>query len=181
MINHGKTHFPAEQSASRQNTRLSPSHVDEKRSVGGEETAGEGSQTANPEPLLTQNGQIGKDVRLRDSSEFRSVYNRGKRYDGNFMTVFVYPNVLGRHRFGITASRKASPAAVGRNRMKRLLRESFRLNLLLLGGLHAQYDWVLNAKRSLLKVKVAAPLEDFRDVVIRVAGDESRALAKRSG
>ena len=178
MIDHAKTHLPTEQSASCQNTRVSPSHVNEKWAVGAEEAASEGAQAANSSSLLKQDEGLPKGARLRDSSEFRSVYARGKRYDGSFMTVFVYPNALGRHRFGITASRKAASAAVDRNRMKRLLRESFRLSRLHLGNLHSRYDWVLNAKRSLLKVKAIAPLQDFHQVVARVADDELRAFTE---
>ena len=108
-------------------------------------------------------------AKLRNSSEFRVVYNSGKRCDGRLMTAFVLPNHCGRHRLGITASRKVSRSAVGRNRMKRLLRESFRLSDDPLIRLEMTYDWVLNAKRSLLKVKLEASLEDFQKIVAQLA------------
>ena len=108
---------------------------------------------------------------MRKSAEFRVVYESGRRYDGLFLTAFVRPNLCGQHRLGITASRKVARDAVGRNRVKRLLRETFRLSKASLGDLPATYDWVLNAKRSLLEAKLAAPLEDFQRIVKRVAGD----------
>ncbi len=89
------------------------------------------------------------------------------------MTAFIYPNGLPHHRLGITASRKAIGNAVERNRSKRLLREAFRLSVLALNGTHTKYDWVLNAKRLLLSVKVAAPVGDFHQVIARVANDEN--------
>ncbi len=102
------------------------------------------------------------------------MYATGRRYDGRLMTAFVHPNDLQHHRLGVTASRKATGNAVERNRAKRLLREAFRLSSRELDGLKLKYDWVLNARRSLLSVKVAAPLEEFHRIIQRAASDESR-------
>ena len=118
---------------------------------------------------------MSRTAKLRNSSEFRIVYESGKRYDGRLMTAFVRRNDCGRHRLGITASRKVSRAAVGRNRVKRLLREAFRLSGERLQGTQAQYDWVLNAKRSLLEVKLAAALDDFHRIIACLASDDRAA------
>lgn len=114
-------------------------------------------------------------MRLRASGEFRNVYSRGRRYNSHLMTAFVHPNGLSHHRLGLTASRKAVGNAVERNRSKRLLRETFRLSDGALDALQVKYDWVLNAKRSLLDVKVAAPVAEFQKIVARVATDERAA------
>ena len=89
------------------------------------------------------------------------------------MTAFVQPNGLEHHRLGLTASRKAVGNAVERNRSKRLLRETFRQSGTAMEGAGLKYDWVLNAKRSLLSVKVAAPLAEFQKILARVRSDES--------
>ncbi len=117
---------------------------------------------------------------LRDPAGFRRVYGSGERYNGRFMTAFVLPNDLEQQRLGVTASRKTSVRAVERNRMKRLLRESFRLSGATLAGLQTNYDWVLNARRSLLTVKSVEPMEEFQRIVARVAMDEQR-FSLRSG
>jgi ribonuclease P protein component len=107
--------------------------------------------------------------KLRKSAEFRSVYEGGKRFDGRLMTAFIRRNEVGHHRLGITASKRVARHAVDRNRMKRLLREMFRLSEATLQGIEPHYDWVLNAKRSLLKVKLADTLEDFQRIVAAVS------------
>jgi ribonuclease P protein component len=93
------------------------------------------------------------------------------------MTAFVLPNNLSHNRFGVTASRKALGNAVQRNRAKRLLKETFRLKRSSLCRLLQRYDWVINAKRRLPSFKVSAAIEEFENLVSRVAKEESKTPA----
>jgi ribonuclease P protein component len=119
---------------------------------------------------------LSNQTHLRTSGEFRQAYAQGKRYDGRLMTIFIRPNNLPYHRFGITASRKATGHAVNRNRAKRLLREVFRLSSPTLDTLHLKYDWVFNARRVLLETKMQTPYDEFTAMLARVARDEQRGL-----
>lgn len=110
---------------------------------------------------------------LRGSNDFQRVYRTGKRYEGHLLTVFVLPNSLTQHRLGITASRKALGKAVDRNRAKRLLREAFRLTKPRLDGLTKRYDWVLNARRSLLSLESRRPSDEFEQMIARVEREEA--------
>ena len=111
---------------------------------------------------------------LRGSNDFQKVYRQGKRYDGALMTAFVLPNNLSHNRFGITASRKALGKAVNRNRAKRLLKETFRLRISAVNTLTKRYDWVFNAKGRLPSLKVTAAIEEFENLILRVALAESK-------
>ena len=90
------------------------------------------------------------------------------------MSVFILCVVQGTHRFGITATKKAIGKAHDRNRAKRLLRESFRLSRAELDAITAKYDWVLNARRSILRVKLEMPLAEFRQIVAKVVKGEDQ-------
>lgn len=113
--------------------------------------------------------------RLRASGEFRLVYAKGRRYDSQSFTAFIYPIGSPAHRLGVTASSKAVGSAVDRNRAKRLLREMFRLSNDQLEILSSKYDWVLNAKRSLLTSNAENRFAEFRKIVQQIAkSDPSR-------
>jgi len=117
---------------------------------------------------------------LRDTAEFQHVYRNGKRYEGVFITAFVIENQEPNHRLGVTASKKALGKAVQRNRAKRLLRETFRLNETSLHELITKYDWVLNAKAAVLRQKVNAPCEELKGIIEKVARLETRDTVVKS-
>lgn len=67
-----------------------------------------------------------KSALLRKGSEFEHVYSRGKRLHGAGFTLICRSNDGGESRLGISVHRSIR-GAVNRNRLKRIIRESFRL------------------------------------------------------
>ncbi|MFH0781460.1 MAG: ribonuclease P protein component [Pseudomonadota bacterium] len=70
--------------------------------------------------------RLPKSILLRKGWEYEHVYSRGKRLHGDGFTLICRPNTTGSSRLGISVHRKIR-GAVQRNRLKRIIRESFRL------------------------------------------------------
>jgi ribonuclease P protein component len=64
---------------------------------------------------------------LKQNREFRSLYARGKSTAGVYLAVYARRNRLGTTRLGITVSAKLGGAVV-RNRVKRRIKEAYRLS-----------------------------------------------------
>jgi ribonuclease P protein component len=70
--------------------------------------------------------KLRKTALLRKGKEFDKVYRQGKRHRGAGFSLIYISNELGYNRIGISIHRKLK-GAVKRNRIKRIIRESFRL------------------------------------------------------
>jgi ribonuclease P protein component len=66
--------------------------------------------------------------RLRRKSDFEAAYASGRRFGNGFFAVTAKPNDIGGPRLGLAVSVKNAGNAVERNRLRRTIRESFRLH-----------------------------------------------------
>jgi len=65
-------------------------------------------------------------ARVLTSAEFERIFKHGKRTASPLMALHVLAETEGVARLGLVVSRKVDKRAVGRNRIKRVVRESFR-------------------------------------------------------
>lgn len=74
-------------------------------------------------------------ARLSGRNAFSHIFAQPVRSADRYFTVFARPNDLAYPRLGLAISRKVAKSAVARNRIKRIVRESFRHHQQLLDGL----------------------------------------------
>jgi ribonuclease P protein component len=85
---------------------------------------------------------LNNDYSLKKSSEFNSVYKQGKSYVTKHIVMYWKKNREPFNRIGCTVSKKVGNA-VTRNRVKRLIKEAYRLNS---GNIPKGYDLVFVAR-----------------------------------
>jgi ribonuclease P protein component len=64
--------------------------------------------------------------RLHNKAEFDRVYRNARRFGDAMFAVFIFDNGYDRPRLGLSTAARIVGNAVRRNRIKRLVRESFR-------------------------------------------------------
>jgi ribonuclease P protein component len=104
--------------------------------------------------------------RLHNKSDFDRVYKDARRFADACFAIFVRPNDAASARLGLSVAARVIGNAVRRNRIKRLVRESFRLHQHELPA----FDIVVNARSGARDADNAA--------VVRSLEKHWRALSK---
>ena len=100
---------------------------------------------------------------LKQNSDFRRLYARGRSAVTPYLVLYVRRNPLGRNRTGYTVSAKLG-TAVTRNRARRRLRELVRLNA---PALREGWDLVVVARARC----VSAPWKKLNDAYLAACGE----------
>ena len=83
---------------------------------------------------------------LKLNRDFRRLYSRGKSHVGAYTVLYAQKNRLGSNRLGLNVS-KSTGKAVKRNRLKRLMREGYRL---IEDRIEPGFDFILVARARAL-------------------------------
>jgi len=168
-----EAHFQPQQSAPQASPRFPCAHGHQGRPPGAEPSPREGPQapgrlivptSLNDRTLASRS--FPRASRLTDKPQFDAVHRQGQRYSDTLFLVITRPNDSGRARLGLAVGIKAAGNAVERNRLKRLVRESFR---------HRQQDLppvdvVINARAAAAKAanaEIRASLATHWDRIVR--------------
>lgn len=71
--------------------------------------------------------RLRKSDKLRKNKHFQAVYKSGKSFANRMLVLYVLPNQSDSRKIGFAAGKRLGNAVI-RNRVKRLLRETYRLN-----------------------------------------------------
>jgi len=158
-----ETHLPAQQTPTEENDRFPRPDENSRRPEGHQPPKTRGTQDScrligRLNSCHSQTGHFPKETRLRLRCEFQRVAKEGQRRVGRYLCVDV--RVGEKLKMGISASGRYG-ASHERNRFKRLVREAFRKNYVLLPQ---------NLELNFIPRQIAkkASMQDIADEIIRL-------------
>ncbi len=83
---------------------------------------------------MCNNTTFPRDVRLLDGASYGTVFKKNRRVTNRYWIVLGHQSQSQTSRLGLAIAKKRAKRAVDRNLIKRIARESFRHNQLLLKG-----------------------------------------------
>lgn len=122
------------------------------------------------------NSGFSKALRLQNASEFEAVFSRNQfKVSNRYFLILALPS---EHcsRLGIVVAKKNIPLAVQRNRVKRLIRETFRLSTEIPEGL----DMVVLVRKGADKLANADIRQNLQRLWLDLAARRDSAANKAS-
>jgi ribonuclease P protein component len=118
------------------------------------------------------NAHFRRTLRLCRPAEFQAAYAQGRRFGNELLTATVRMNDRSSVRLGLSIAARSVGNAVSRNRLRRVIRESFRLRQQQLPPV----DIVIGARSAAR----AATAKELREALQRLWTQISEAWAQRS-
>lgn len=93
---------------------------------------------------------------LKKNYEFQSILKKGKWYGGNLLNIYILNNNFNKNYIGVAVGKKVTKSSVKRNRIRRLIKEAYRLNeKIIIEGLNIVIVW---------KTSCSIELANFHDI-----------------
>lgn len=168
-----ETHISAEQDQAQKDPRIPSPDEHQGRTPGDRPSSRQGPQKAFGLGFLRCN-------RLLRRSEFQSCFETGRRYFTKHFVVFALPrDAREPWRLGLTVTRKTGSAPL-RNRVKRVLREFFRLHQ---NECDPPHDYVLVPKKILDPRQVGLDMvtDQLLPVLRRIRRETLAGMANHAG
>lgn len=102
-----------------------------------------------------------KELKIRKNSEYEEIFGKSRRLSTEHFNILCAPNSLGYARAGFVIGKKMVPGAVERNRIRRVLREVFRLNKSLFGSM----DVVFVAKKGSETLDYSLAKKEIEEII----------------
>ena len=94
---------------------------------------------------------------IKKTADFKQVYKHGKSFSNRYFVVYAFPNEKSCARLGLSISKKVG-RAVARNKLRRWVKEYFRLNKRELPNV----DFVVVARMLSAELIVSAKFSDVK-------------------
>lgn len=104
---------------------------------------------------------FGSNQRIKDSNIFEKAF-RNKALTNKWFTIHLIDSNQKFARLGMVVSKRTIPKSVNRNYAKRLIRESFRLNV----NLFPSLDFVVRLRRKLTEDKISEAREALLNLML---------------
>lgn len=139
------------------------------------------TQPASEDPLPASEdpppvrAKLPRTARMITPADFKRVYGRGRRLAGEFVLIVAHARLEPGHRLGLSVS-KDHGRAVRRNKIRRILREAFRLERPTLRG---QYDVILIPRTPGTRYPLATLRQELATLIARIDAGEGRVRGPR--
>jgi ribonuclease P protein component len=110
--------------------------------------------------------------RLKSAQEFKQVWRAARRHSNKYLSIYYCPNNLGYPRLGLSLSKKNIRNATDRNRLKRVARETFRLNQRHLGS----HDMIVVIYKGADQQSPAEQQQTFKNLWQRLRGQANKIV-----
>jgi len=107
--------------------------------------------------------ELGRNKILRGNGEFNKVYSKGRSFANKELVIYVLEDEKLKGKAGFAAGKKLGCAVI-RNRVKRILREAYRLNQ---HNINQNCAIILVGRKNLVEAKCEVAIKSLKDICKR--------------